>query len=77
MGEREDRQGVKGYEAYEVKNKRRENYAAFYFAGKRIFFNICNVIVLEAQKKAPLFTTCAWLSSVRIERISENITRRP
>jgi hypothetical protein len=29
--------GVRVYESYEVKNKR-QNYAVFYFAGKRIFF---------------------------------------
>jgi len=36
--------------------KLEENYAFFYFAGKRIFFNIYDVIVKQ-KKNAPLFTT--------------------
>jgi len=43
------------YEAYEVK-KRGENYAVFYFAGKRIFFfYIYEVFTWENLKKRTTF----------------------
>ena len=44
------------YEAYEVK-KNGQNYAVFYFAGKRFFFKIYEVCVSPEKENAPLFTT--------------------
>jgi hypothetical protein len=39
VGEREDKGGVKVYKTYEVE-KKGENYAVFYFTGKRFFFSV-------------------------------------
>jgi hypothetical protein len=39
VGEREDKGGVKVYKTYEV-GKKGENYAVFYFTGKRFFFSV-------------------------------------
>jgi hypothetical protein len=61
-----EREGKGGYRfmklvKYKIKEK---NYAVFYFAGKRIFFYVCDVITWEKQKKssAILLLLCVCLS---------------
>jgi hypothetical protein len=57
VGEREDKEGVRGYEACEVK-KTEKNYAVLYFAAKRILLYIFMKPVLgNFFKNGPLFTT--------------------
>ncbi len=52
-----DIRGVYRFSSLVKQNKKAKNCAVFWFAGKRFFFNICEVITWEKRKKALIFTT--------------------